>query len=453
VTASPLRDNIYLADEIHSPFVMGLFRPKIYLPSEMEEREQSYIILHEQHHIRRLDHIAKALAFAALCIHWFNPLVWAAFILSGKDMEMSCDEAVVRKLGPEIRGDYSASLLSLATGKHIMAGMPLDFGEGNTKDRIKNLASWKKPALWVVLVAVIACAALAVCLLTNPKAYPEEIQVNNHLYLRQEPNAETLPEGSYELGFLARILHRTKGHPPDDFSAVNLDAKYAGNMLYQSGEEADVIYLEDLRGFYIPFKTELEEHHSSTETASVTVLTEEEIALVNEVFAPLIYDKQGNVIGVNPWSCFFTSYYDDVRQLDFGAFLRYFPGDSSEAGDAEFEVLKSVDVWPFKQVETREKMPVPIHKYPSRLINLVLDEYAGITLDDLDTSKVAYLPEYDAYYNYTSDFGPGMFVCTRGEVEGNVVRLYAEYSKSTVLLTLRKEGDQYRIVSHQKIEG
>ena len=167
-TASPLRENIWLADGIESPFVMGLIRPKIYLPSAMEEREQSYIILHEQHHIRRLDHIVKALAFVALCIHWFNPLVWVAFILSGKDMEMSCDEAVVRKLGTEIRADYSASLLSLATGKRIIAGMPLAFGEGNTKGRIRNLANWKKPAFWVVLVAVIACVVLAVCLLTNP---------------------------------------------------------------------------------------------------------------------------------------------------------------------------------------------------------------------------------------------------------------------------------------------
>ena len=115
LTASPLRDNIYLADEITSPFVMGLVRPKIYLPSDMEEREQAYIIRHEQHHIRRGDHIIKALAFLALSIHWFNPLVWVAFIYSNKDMEMSCDEAVVKKMGDGILADYTASLLSLAT--------------------------------------------------------------------------------------------------------------------------------------------------------------------------------------------------------------------------------------------------------------------------------------------------------------------------------------------------
>lgn len=171
VTASPLRENIYLADDIDSPFVMGLVRPKIYLPSEMEQREQSYIILHEQYHIRRLDHIVKALAFVALCIHWFNPLVWVAFILSGKDMEMSCDEAVVLKLGTEIRADYTASLLSLASGKRIIAGMPLAFGEGNTKGRIKNLANWKKPTFWVVLISVISCVILAICLLTNPTGF------------------------------------------------------------------------------------------------------------------------------------------------------------------------------------------------------------------------------------------------------------------------------------------
>lgn len=168
VIAVRLRDNIYLTDGITSPFVMGLFRPKIYLPSTLDEREQSYILLHEQHHIRRLDHIVKALAFVALCIHWFNPLVWVAFILSGKDMEMSCDEAVVKKMGDGVLADYTASLLSLATGKRIFAGMPLAFGEGNTKGRIHNLANWKKPAFWVVLLAMLACVVFAVCLLTNP---------------------------------------------------------------------------------------------------------------------------------------------------------------------------------------------------------------------------------------------------------------------------------------------
>ena len=166
--AIPLRENIFIADDIKSPFVVGLIRPRIYLPCNLSEIEQEYIILHEKHHIKRLDHVVKALAFIALAIHWFNPLVWVAFVLAGKDMEMSCDEAVIRKVGSDVRADYSASLLTLATGRRIIAGTPLAFGEGDTKGRIHNLSKWKKPAAWIIILSVILCVVLAVCLITNP---------------------------------------------------------------------------------------------------------------------------------------------------------------------------------------------------------------------------------------------------------------------------------------------
>lgn len=165
----PLRDNIFVSDYITSPFVMGMFHPKIYLPSTLSGKEQEYIILHEQHHIKRFDHVFKTLSFFSLCIHWFNPLVWLSFVLFSRDMEMSCDEAVVKKMGEEIRADYSASLLSLATGHRIIAGTPLAFGEGNTKERIKNLANWKKPVIWVAVFMGLICIIVVVSLLTNPK--------------------------------------------------------------------------------------------------------------------------------------------------------------------------------------------------------------------------------------------------------------------------------------------
>lgn len=166
--AIPLRDNIFLADDIQTPFVIGMIRPRIYLPCGLSDKEQGYIVLHEQHHVKRLDHIIKALAFLALCIHWFNPLVWLAFVLSGRDMEMSCDEAVIRRMGEDIRADYSASLLALSTGRRVFAGTPLAFGEGDTGGRIRNLANWRRPAFWAVSAAVVGCAVLTVCLLTNP---------------------------------------------------------------------------------------------------------------------------------------------------------------------------------------------------------------------------------------------------------------------------------------------
>lgn len=166
--AMQVKDNIYLVDHIDSAFVAGLIRPKVYLPSDIPLKQMGYIIAHEQYHIRRLDHVTKHLSFAALCIHWFNPLVWVAFILSGKDLEMSCDEAVIQKLGEGIRADYSASLLSLATGRRIIAGTPLAFGEGDTKGRINNMAKWKQPKLWVSIVSFILCFAILTACAANP---------------------------------------------------------------------------------------------------------------------------------------------------------------------------------------------------------------------------------------------------------------------------------------------
>lgn len=167
--AVPFGKGIYIADDVISPFVMGLFRPVIYLPGTLDPSEQRYIIHHERHHIRRGDHIFKALGFLALTVHWFNPLVWVAFILAGRDMEMSCDEAVIRKLGEDVRAAYSASLLNLATGQRLFAGTPLAFGEGDPTGRVRNLAKWRKPAFWVIILCIVICIILAACLLTDPQ--------------------------------------------------------------------------------------------------------------------------------------------------------------------------------------------------------------------------------------------------------------------------------------------
>ena len=197
VGAVVYRGNVYRADYIDTPFVMGIFSPKIYLPSDVPMNERKYIIAHERHHIRRCDHIIKLLAYFALCIHWFNPLVWAAFILAGKDMEMSCDEAVIRKMGSQIRADYSASLLRLATHKKIIAGMPLAFGEGDTKGRVMNMAKWKKPRLWVSLICLLLCATILVACAVNPvdEEYSDE-QQTEQLPLVDSVELEPVVDGS-----------------------------------------------------------------------------------------------------------------------------------------------------------------------------------------------------------------------------------------------------------------
>lgn len=197
-TAVRSRDNIYLAS-IPAPFVMGFIRPRIYLPYGLGDKETEYIIAHERHHIKRGDHIFKALGYLALSIYWFDPLVWAAFVLAGRDMEMSCDEAVIAKLGQSIRADYSASLLNFALGRRTAAPIPLAFGEGDAKGRIKNLAGWKKPAVLGVAAAALACAVLAFCLLSDPaqKSYKISITIPAHSNADFVfADAEICPQGS-----------------------------------------------------------------------------------------------------------------------------------------------------------------------------------------------------------------------------------------------------------------
>lgn len=165
-----LEGNIRLADSINSPFVLGIFRPKIYLPSDIGEGEREYIVLHERQHIRRGDHVFKALAFIALGLHWFNPLVWLSFVLAGRDMEMSCDEAVLKKLGEGVCADYSASLLRFAAGRRGALSVPLAFGESGIKGRIKNLLRWKRPRAWISGAAALLCVFVLAACAVNPAA-------------------------------------------------------------------------------------------------------------------------------------------------------------------------------------------------------------------------------------------------------------------------------------------
>lgn len=190
--ATLCQDNIFTSSKIDTAFVMGVFRPKIYLPSNLNDTEQSYILLHEQTHIKRLDHIVKLMSFLVLCIHWFNPFVWIAFFLSGKDIEMSCDEAVIKRLGNEVKKDYSTSLLTLATGRRIMGCTPLAFGEGDTKFRVKNVLKYKKPAFWVVLVSVIAVVFVVIGLTTNPKDVPSGFAGVNATILEIDKDNQTM---------------------------------------------------------------------------------------------------------------------------------------------------------------------------------------------------------------------------------------------------------------------
>ncbi len=162
------KDNIYQSDNVAIPFVLGLIQPKIYLPASLSESEKEYILLHEQTHIKRFDHIIRFISYLVLCIHWFNPLAWIAFWLSGKDMEMSCDESVINQLGHSVKKDYSQSLLNLTTGRMKIGLTPLAFGEGDTKGRIKNILNFKQPKFYIIIIALAILIITSIGLLSNP---------------------------------------------------------------------------------------------------------------------------------------------------------------------------------------------------------------------------------------------------------------------------------------------
>lgn len=169
-----LEGNVWQSEFVSSPFILGVFRPRIYLPYNMDARQQTMVLAHEHAHLRRGDQLWKPLGFVLLAAYWFNPLCWLAYVLLCRDIEAACDEKVVRALGTDCKKAYSEALLACSVPRRLIAACPLAFGETNVKTRIKAVLNYKKPAFWLVLAAVIASAAVAVCFLTDPKQPPEE---------------------------------------------------------------------------------------------------------------------------------------------------------------------------------------------------------------------------------------------------------------------------------------
>lgn len=163
------RENIWLCDQIDSPFILGVFRPRIYMPSGMAEEQAAYVIAHEQAHLQRHDHWWKPFGFFLLAVYWFNPLIWVAYILLSRDIELACDEKVIQSMETADKQAYSEALLVCSVNRRMIAACPLAFGEVGVKARVKSVLNYKKPAFWVVVISVVICAVVAVCFLTDPE--------------------------------------------------------------------------------------------------------------------------------------------------------------------------------------------------------------------------------------------------------------------------------------------
>lgn len=210
-------ENIYMADEIDTPFVMGVISPKIYLPSIMEEKNLPYVILHEQIHIQRRDYLIKMTAYLITCFYWFHPLVWLGFLIMSRDMEMSCDEAVMEKLGEEKRGGYAESLLLLSCGNGRFTGASPAFSEGDTKGRIKHIVKYKKPITAITVFAVVFVAILAAALLTSPRKNPD----------KENQNSDMGNTGSSDIIVTSKDYIPDEVTPSDEYELTHSEVKIA----------------------------------------------------------------------------------------------------------------------------------------------------------------------------------------------------------------------------------
>jgi beta-lactamase regulating signal transducer with metallopeptidase domain len=222
--ATQLRDNIWLCDEVKSPFILGIVRPRVYLSSSIDEAQMKHVISHETAHLRRKDHWWKPLGFALLTVYWFNPLVWVAYILLCRDIELACDEKVIRAYSKDGKRAYSEALLSCSESRKMIVACPLAFGEIGVKERVKSVLNYKKPAFWIIFIAVAACIAFAVFFLTNPTPHSKEDNgLKYYLTIAADNVASIQVSTPYKSG----------------------GGQHADGSLYEKGEK---VYLESLDG-------------------------------------------------------------------------------------------------------------------------------------------------------------------------------------------------------------
>lgn len=183
--ATPLKENIWICDNVSTPFILGVVKPRIFIPSSMNDEDLKFVIAHEQAHIKRGDHLWKPLGFTLLTVYWFNPVLWVAYTLLCRDIELACDEKVIKQMGAEIKKSYSEALINCSVSRKMVSACPLAFGETGVKGRIKSVLNYEKPAFWVIVVAIISVIAITICFMTNPKTSvgpvdpPKEYLENN----------------------------------------------------------------------------------------------------------------------------------------------------------------------------------------------------------------------------------------------------------------------------------
>lgn len=267
--------NVWVCDRVSSPFLLGLFRPKIYLPSTLAGDDRQYVLAHENAHIRRKDHWWKPLGFLLLTVYWFNPLMWVAYIFLCRDIEFACDEKVIKDLGTDCKKPYSDALINCSVPRKMISACPIAFGEDGVKGRIKSVLNYKKPAFWIILIALILCIVVAVCFLTNPPEdeQPTKFPANEYRFratvveiYEDSLLVEPLEKEEYFAG-AEQVVIRLNGRSKDDYRLGCIVEVIYDSQLQESMPpiipNASSIFNLDLVSSYLP-----DPHYSFTATVT-----------------------------------------------------------------------------------------------------------------------------------------------------------------------------------------
>ena len=262
-TAILLRDNIFQSENVISPFVLGIIKPKIYLPFNMNEQDTELVIAHEQAHINRKDHWWKPLGFLILTLHWFNPVMWLGYVLLCRDIELACDEKVIKELNTEQKADYSQALLNCSVNRRMIAACPLAFGEVGVKGRVKSILNYKKPTFWIIVVAIIASVAVAVCFLTNPTSNKlKDIENRTLNSITEETIAVWVSDGEnyHSIGAISKDLLEDLSDIKISRKEVSLnrseDRDVSHTLVLQTKQDTDPTIYSYLKGLYIHFPSD-----------------------------------------------------------------------------------------------------------------------------------------------------------------------------------------------------
>lgn len=517
---------VYVTQAVPTPCLFGLFHPCVYVTPIVaaDETLLCHTLAHELTHFRHWDHLWSALRGMCLALHWYNPLVWLAAVVSSRDGELCCDEATVAQLGEGERAAYGRTLLAVTCQGHtnlLLTATSMTGRGRDIKERILLLAKRPKTAVYT-LAAVVLIAAVAVgCTFTGaqPKALEKSegeaittadldwdgedewiqmVQVDNDLYqfvVYKEDGTQLLQEdvGTSHMNWNSLYLYSDQegrayllrynpymstGIANYQYTLFSLDGNHTviadqGSISFNINEAPErraeleafaqqvnrllsqsALLVSTQDGDLLVGPEETGAHLEQLDILETT-LTQKELDRYTQAFNP-IQTLADDSTAASYISCFFTSYYEQPQDLNLEYFLRYFPDDgtvSVDENNPELQALMSHPLWSLGS--DRSFFHVPIHRYTRETVDQVLEQYAGITSRDLSgvgAENLIYLEEYDAWYNFTSDFGPGTFPAVYGTRMGNRVFLYTKYDMQGSQLILEETGNGFRILSHLRME-